>query len=549
MTQDINTEYNRFLRRPEKAPVYIIEFEGIPDRYSDKQVQNPLASTKVYLKSVSGAGSQITIDEGRSSIGNVTFSIIDKNQDITNMVYTFNTLNVKTTIKTGFVDMDEADYVTVFVGRVLNYSLERDNVSWKFVVTNLWKQAKKDVFTALTTLTAGINDAVTTVPVANAVNFASATGAAAGFKFYIRIGDEVISYTGTTATSFTGCTRGEYGTAPAAHSSGDECNNFIVLEGNAIDIALWILTSTGAGTNGVYDVLPASAGLAIPEAEIAIAKMEVERDRWLKAMIFKFELWEREEGKHFLESEVFRFINSYPVVDNEGRISVRVYTPPLPTIDIQDLNDNNMPGAPVWQGQIMDRYFFNEVEMEYDFSWSTGNFLTRTLYEETTSQAKYQQVKTMKMQSRGLRVGTISQNKVDNIALRVFKRFANPSPRLSARSFFSKRIIEPGDIVTLNSSKIPDLTRGVLSVIDKMVEVVKADFDYKRGMNIFSLIDTEFSYGRKYAAISPSAKAPINFPTWDAATPSQRLYAFISKEISPTEGRMSDGSDGYYITP
>ena len=36
---------------------------------------------------------------------------------------------------------------------------------------------------------------------------------------FIRIGNEVISYTGKTATSFTGLTRGAGGTTAAAHSN------------------------------------------------------------------------------------------------------------------------------------------------------------------------------------------------------------------------------------------------------------------------------------------------------------------------------------------
>lgn len=64
----------------------------------------------------------------------------------------------------------------------------------------------------VTTLSAGINNAVTTIPVVDTTNFIS-PGA-------ILIGSEVISYTGKTPTSFTGCTRGQYGSSNAAHLSG-----------------------------------------------------------------------------------------------------------------------------------------------------------------------------------------------------------------------------------------------------------------------------------------------------------------------------------------
>lgn len=64
----------------------------------------------------------------------------------------------------------------------------------------------------VTTLTANINNAVTTIPVASTTSFQD-SGA-------IIIGSEVITYTGKTATSFTGCTRGQFGSSNASHLSG-----------------------------------------------------------------------------------------------------------------------------------------------------------------------------------------------------------------------------------------------------------------------------------------------------------------------------------------
>jgi hypothetical protein len=64
----------------------------------------------------------------------------------------------------------------------------------------------------VTTLTANVSNAATTLPVADTTNFANA-GA-------VLIGSEIITYTGKTAISFTGCTRGQYGSTAAAHLSG-----------------------------------------------------------------------------------------------------------------------------------------------------------------------------------------------------------------------------------------------------------------------------------------------------------------------------------------
>ena len=63
-----------------------------------------------------------------------------------------------------------------------------------------------------TTITVGINGSATSVSVASTADFASA-----GF---LLIENEVVQYTGKTATSFTGLTRGVKGTAATSHIAG-----------------------------------------------------------------------------------------------------------------------------------------------------------------------------------------------------------------------------------------------------------------------------------------------------------------------------------------
>lgn len=61
-----------------------------------------------------------------------------------------------------------------------------------------------------TLLNGGITDVATTITVDDTTGFKSAGT--------IRIGNELIDYTGTTATTFTGCTRAQYDTTASSHS-------------------------------------------------------------------------------------------------------------------------------------------------------------------------------------------------------------------------------------------------------------------------------------------------------------------------------------------
>lgn len=113
---------------------------------------------------------------------------------------------------------------------------------------------------AATTLDVAINNSVTTIstPANGTTAFPSAG--------QIRIGDEIISYTGKTTASFTGCTRGAFGTSNVAHSVGVAITKIQALAANtsapmymnqtdsAYDTALVNSTKMTAYQPGIYNL-------------------------------------------------------------------------------------------------------------------------------------------------------------------------------------------------------------------------------------------------------------------------------------------------------
>jgi hypothetical protein len=81
------------------------------------------------------------------------------------------------------------------------------------VVTDAYLPNVGDGMDQQTTLDGAINSTVTTITVASTALFASAG--------YIIINTEVVTYTGKTSTTFTGCTRGALGTTNTSHSDLD----------------------------------------------------------------------------------------------------------------------------------------------------------------------------------------------------------------------------------------------------------------------------------------------------------------------------------------
>lgn len=572
--QDATAAYKRGLRQAQKALVFLVEFEGVPTRYSNFIVMEPLGPYRQLLKEVKGGSGQITIDEGACAAGAFSFSILDRFQEITKLQSRYTLPNRKVTIKSGFRALPESQYTTVFQGKIYTYALDNDNVTWTFQTTSFIRDTKQQVFAAATKLVGPIGAGDATINVVATDGFQPATGLTSP-QCFLRIGDEAISYTGVTATSFTGCVRGQLGSVAAAHADGDEAKNLVVFQDNAVNIALQLLTSTGTGTNGPYDVLPFTSGLAVPtglgtfmpgKQFIDVARFEKQRDQWLGGMTFRFEESDAVEGKQFLEQQIYTFINSYPYVDNLGRLALKTYTPPLPTVDLAFLTDDNLEGAPTWQGNLFERYFFNEVDLSFDFDWLTGKFIDRELAEDATSQSKFGLVSTRTMESRGLRTAVIGQAKIDVIVNRFLRRFSNPTPVIKARVFFSQSLVEVADVVALTTAHLPNTRNGRLGVSAVPMEVIERNPDFVRGSVDLMLLSTGEAYLRKYKAITPRSTLaqngpPGSFPVFSAATPAQRLYGFIGRRVVPgvdviganipvTPGEkvyMNDGTEGYYI--
>lgn len=143
---------------------------------------------------------------------------------------------------------------------------------------------------AQTTLSGNLTDSATSIVVVSTATF-SPTG-------LIAIGNELITYTGKTSTTFTGCIRGYDGTTPAAHLNGARVEDLItkahhnVLAGTVIaletkvgsgastPIANTVLRGTGAGVSAFGQIVNADIdpAAAIPYSKLSLTGGIVDAD-------------------------------------------------------------------------------------------------------------------------------------------------------------------------------------------------------------------------------------------------------------------------------
>lgn len=190
-------------------------------------------------------------------------------------------------LRAGFGSMAEADFETVFTGRLQSLSKSGgigarttylltayDIVSHLQAQSNPEADARGLMFYSTgpdgeTTVLAapGYTAGDATINVVSTTGFELETGSSRGL-IQVDNGTDapfLIRYTGTTATTFTGCSGGSFTTSAANSSAGSEVRNCAWMQAHPLNILRRMAVSQiGDGTNSAWDDYPAAWGWGIP---------------------------------------------------------------------------------------------------------------------------------------------------------------------------------------------------------------------------------------------------------------------------------------------
>ena len=414
---------------------------------------------KKYLNGISGLQQRVTPEEGKGTIGGITFDLLDVDDEITNLLSTdeFYFHRKKTTIKAGYAGMSEDDLIDVMVGWVTGIKLSKDGLSYSFTVTDPQKWMQRKIFR-------GAEDSTVT------------------------------------------------------------------LSGNALNLLLAILTSTGNSTNGSYDWFSAENGLGIDVYYINVAEIESVRDDWYPAasVNMTFTITERIKAKDFIEKEILKPLNLYPVVDGNGRFSIKPFKPPIATgTEVVVIDEDVIVGLPSWDMNLAS--VVNEVEWHYNHDGSDFNDID--FYIDSTSlNGRGPGKGPIVIKSKGISAFDDLMTRSKN---RIFGRFSNPPIKINANCFFSRWLTEAGDIISFTHSKLPDIEAGTRGISDRLMEVINRTIDWKRGIVKVELLDTGFERGT-FSVITPTmtVTAVTDQENFTVSTTDAAKYAgFTSPEV------------------
>lgn len=192
---------------------------------------------------------------GSSSITNMTIEIIDKNNELTEILEPSNRVaDPLSSPAKVYLGMKEGaypeEYIEIFSGVV--EAIDAGMSSYTISVGA--NDTRREIFIESTSLLNGaIDNAVTTIPLISTVGLIEISPELRGF---IRLDDEIIEYTGISGNDLTGCIRGSLNTIPLSHDDQAESSSFYELSGKPIETALKVMLSDGEG-------LPIETGLAV----------------------------------------------------------------------------------------------------------------------------------------------------------------------------------------------------------------------------------------------------------------------------------------------
>ena len=245
-----NIEFRNFQSQRDKELRLVLKIDFPTPLYlaSHDDITNiPVGTIPHSIENVTSTSQRLNPDYARSEIGSISLDIVDKDGLISSR---FNTehdageglTGRKVELYRGGKGMAWADF-RLEQTQQITQSVAYDKGGYKVQCADIQRAMRSDIFdTASTTLSADFLKGASTLNVFDTSAFEACTHVASfgdqptGSYFYLKIkydnGFEIVRATGKTATSFTGVTRGVFGTTDVDHifPVGEDADSSVTVE-------------------------------------------------------------------------------------------------------------------------------------------------------------------------------------------------------------------------------------------------------------------------------------------------------------------------------
>lgn len=516
-----------------KRPRFVIEIEfDIESIYMTSHDDiSSVPGVVMYnvLQKPSGVSQRIVPDEGRSEIGSFSFSLVDLNSVFTDEIrdklgdgkglrgkkvrFWLGYARYAPEDSGGFGEGGFGEFgfgegepstgpsavfteFQLFQTQIIT-SASYDEGVYSIGCSDITREQRQDIFDPKkTTLRDTVSATDTTIPVYTTVGFqpvyhgTSYSDGPSAVVGYIVVEDEWIRYTGTTADSFTGCTRGVLNTRAVAHTvdAGSDADRRpkvqegIYLELPAAKLAYAINTGVIHGTSPVQ-TLPPHWHLGISEDLVRLADFTgIGKDLWdtsldTEGFVVRFQGLSKIDGKKFLESELYMLLGCYSPIYSDGTIGLKRMNQVLADAAyVIELNAKNVTK----HGALEHDFSGMHNRLQIDWNWNGKEFTRSTLFLDASSIAAHGPAPLKKLQFKGLH-GSRHTEAIIRKRLDSFRdRYTSPPQLTTVDVLSSINRLEVGDIVRDRMPNVRDYA-GSGASIDRSFEIQRRSVDYVTG--------------------------------------------------------------------
>lgn len=416
------------IKRPNREPVFVTEIifndgkhgiEGENDIYfgsADVSEIKNFPFPKRYIptldvKSLSAVTNKLNVITSRASIGNLQFRAEDVDGLVSGVIRAAD--GVLQGLKRQLMEMYEierggdwtTDRTKIRTMKIIEAKQSKDGLWWTFIASDVQSDMQKKVFSKkVTQLSAPMLAGDLTASVVDSFGFLLVPQPApVGLSGVFKIGDEQVKWTAVSpghVFTIPPGGRGINGTVAVDHDQGEEVTEVVSMRGNRFYISLAMLTSTGTGTNGPYDVYPEHWGVGLDwQKDVAVSEWEsvgyavagfIAQDAG-SGRVAEFVTNKSISAKMFIEKRILRNTACFSKVLSDGTYSVQAFSN-VASIDKENADRHLTVDNIISMGDINLGLpaIVNNIELLYnEVPKLSGNYTGTAVFIELVSAKKY----------------------------------------------------------------------------------------------------------------------------------------------------------------
>lgn len=463
------------------------------------------------IEKLSGTSQQIFPDEGRATIGAISFSVVDKSSAVTSKIYAkladgYGLKGKRVRFYLGYDGLTWTDYCLIQTQIVDSISFNADG-SYAIQCADVNRSVRTDIFDPkTTTLSKSITATQLLIPVysvtgftavAHGTSYSDATSTSVG---YIQVDKEVIRWTSTTTDAtlglcFVADQRGALNTVAVAHQIDESATSdrrtkvteYFYLEMPGPKLAYAILTGT---LHGQGASLPDNWCLGISTDYVRLSDFtDIGTDWWDTTdddagFVLRFEGLKKQDAKKFLEQEVYMLLGAFSPIYSTGELGLRRMSSVLAGAAYVDALDSTSVAS--WTALKHDMQSVqNQIQIDWNWDALQGKFTRTNLLIDADSINVHGAAKLKNLKFLGLHGSRHSYAALTTRFNAYRDRYAGPPMKFDATLLPSKNVLEVGDIVRVQPPKMRDFVTG--TTFDRSMEVQSVKIDWITGKVTASL--------------------------------------------------------------